>query len=534
MAEDKIMTSFQGYEVVDKKARNDNLVLTSELNCTKEVALEEAIVATVNIANDNTKVGIDGIFLNISWGDGIVDNKTEHTYASAGKYKFVASGCPSYWCLSALPCDEIKVEDTVTELSANGLRGISAKSITIGRNVTSIGSKALWGLRNCTHLEFLNPTPIAPYNPDWFEGDGVGIPDTLKIYVPHDSLEAYKEAWTEIADKITSIAEMNDVEQLKNKVDNCVAKTGHTGRSVIGVRGVTGDPVSDIPFSVDDDGTTIAYRDSNGSLAVGDVDYSSGNRAVNANSFPNLLNHHLQQTNTTQYLDLWASKEKFAKLVNENEIQNGGKERWYTTDRASSYFETEANGIYFEGYIMIRKQGRTFITKSMSPPYRLLTRYELDITIEHLWTNSQKTERASLPAVAIKYLLETKAYRWNLYFPISDAIQLGKPLFMCEGSSWKNKTPLEIKNEIMSAKYMEIAEYSWRWLPEVGETTDTSMLNGNGAVTAQPAYIRFRNDGDDTVYTQFWAMGTAIELDTYNKEPLTIDGAHMKVYIYRE
>ena len=78
--------------------------------------------------------------------------------------------------------------------------GCPLKNVTISENVTSIGPaifECCWELKSIYCKPIIPPTLNGVLIPSWNE-DTLGephIPSSLKIYVPTESVKAYKEAW---------------------------------------------------------------------------------------------------------------------------------------------------------------------------------------------------------------------------------------------------------------------------------------------------------------------------------------------------
>ena len=74
-------------------------------------------------------------------------------------------------------------------------------TITFPSSLTSIGSKAFYSL-NCPRLIFLSTTP--PTMSDFAQTNHV-----TRVYVPDESVDTYKTAWSSWASKIKSINELS-------------------------------------------------------------------------------------------------------------------------------------------------------------------------------------------------------------------------------------------------------------------------------------------------------------------------------------
>ena len=97
----------------------------------------------------------------------------------------------------------ITIPDSVTSLGGSCFRYLSLSSITIPDSVTSIGSSCFVYCSKLTSVtcKAINPPTL---------GSGVFnyTPSTIVIYVPAESVDAYKSAtnWSSYADKIQAIA----------------------------------------------------------------------------------------------------------------------------------------------------------------------------------------------------------------------------------------------------------------------------------------------------------------------------------------
>ena len=101
------------------------------------------------------------------------------------------SGCTSL--------TSINIPSSVTEIGRGAFEGCSSlTSITFPSSVTTIGDYALEGCYSLISVTILAQTPplcgdLLPSGWDWW--------DDLIIYVPSESVDAYKSAWPKYADR---------------------------------------------------------------------------------------------------------------------------------------------------------------------------------------------------------------------------------------------------------------------------------------------------------------------------------------------
>lgn len=105
-----------------------------------------------------------------------------------------------------------RTDGSMTEVTAQMLQGItsisnyaffyciSLTSVTIPNSVTNIGSSAFM---NCTSLTSVTVKATTP--PTLGSGVFYSTHVNLVIYVPAESVDAYKAAWSNYADKIQAI-----------------------------------------------------------------------------------------------------------------------------------------------------------------------------------------------------------------------------------------------------------------------------------------------------------------------------------------
>ena len=194
---------------------------------------------------DNLTIKIDGISgkYKIDWGDGSsskASGTTEngaisHTYPSAGTYTCTLRGIISLGegaFLNNTNLHSIEFSNAISVLGnfvfrgcgnlktvklSNSLKTLgnghfygctSLKQIIIPANINDIGNSAFYKCTSLECIEFENAIPV-PYKADMFKSCNA----LARIIVPYTSVDAYKEQWTEMADKIDRIAYKNEFPQ---------------------------------------------------------------------------------------------------------------------------------------------------------------------------------------------------------------------------------------------------------------------------------------------------------------------------------
>lgn len=101
--------------------------------------------------------------------------------------------------------ESVTIPNSVTTISSYAFAGgKKLRSITIGSGVTSIGAYAF--NQNTGQIRPLNSVKIYATTPPTLGTDVFKNDAYLNIYVPAASVNAYKSAWTTLADKIQAIA----------------------------------------------------------------------------------------------------------------------------------------------------------------------------------------------------------------------------------------------------------------------------------------------------------------------------------------
>ncbi len=98
--------------------------------------------------------------------------------------------------------ESITIPNGVTSISQNALNSYSnLANITIPQNVTSIGHAAFY---RCTSLTGVTIQVTAP--PTLGNDVFLGTSSNLVIYIPAESVDAYRKAWKGYASKIQPIS----------------------------------------------------------------------------------------------------------------------------------------------------------------------------------------------------------------------------------------------------------------------------------------------------------------------------------------
>lgn len=205
---------------------------------------ENVIVATFNIATENTTITLKNLtdMTQIDWGDGIIDSELTHTYSQIGEYtckiyNITSIGSSAFRNCSSLTsveigdsvtsignyafygCSrltEIVIPDSVTSISTSAFQSCSSlTSVVIGDGVTNVGALAFSYCYGLTSVVIPSSvTRIGDYafydcsslTSVTFKGkeaipvemltDSYINNSTPTYYVPKDSIEAYRNAWS--------------------------------------------------------------------------------------------------------------------------------------------------------------------------------------------------------------------------------------------------------------------------------------------------------------------------------------------------
>ena len=122
----------------------------------------------------------------------------------------------------------ISIPDSITTISAFAFQNKKINQIIVPSSVTFVGEGA-FSCDSLSSIEFKNTTPV-PYHEAWFYGVDTNL---LKIKVPLESLDAYKDAWPLLKSSIIAsspVAHMSDVSALKTEIEEqLVGKTDYLG-----------------------------------------------------------------------------------------------------------------------------------------------------------------------------------------------------------------------------------------------------------------------------------------------------------------
>lgn len=231
-----------------QSAINNKETWTDSEKCTLRefIGTERPTIAIFKFEEgDNLTIKIDGISgkYKIDWGDGsssnasgTVENGTSsHTYPSAGTYTCTLCGIRGFGegaFLNNTNLHSIELSNAISVLGNFVFRGCgnlktvklssslktlgngcfygctSLKQITIPANINDIGGSVFYKCTSLECIEFKNDIPV-PYKADTFKNCNA----LARIIVPYTSVDAYKEQWTEMADKIDRIAYKNEFPQ---------------------------------------------------------------------------------------------------------------------------------------------------------------------------------------------------------------------------------------------------------------------------------------------------------------------------------
>lgn len=92
-------------------------------------------------------------------------------------------------------------------ISIGGFQGSLFQKLEFGPNLTSIGGTAFWDAKQLTTIIF-HSTTVPSYSDPARGNKFLFTMSPLTIYVPDESVEDYKSAWTEMADNIKGISEL--------------------------------------------------------------------------------------------------------------------------------------------------------------------------------------------------------------------------------------------------------------------------------------------------------------------------------------
>ena len=94
----------------------------------------------------------------------------------------------------------VTIPDSVTSIDENAFRNCTGLiSVIIGNGIVSLGKRAFDGCDSLTSLTIYATTPPSKLLSSLPSGDN------YTIYVPTESVDAYKEAWSDVASRIQAI-----------------------------------------------------------------------------------------------------------------------------------------------------------------------------------------------------------------------------------------------------------------------------------------------------------------------------------------
>ena len=219
------MVSLKSYDVV----LTYNYEITTQID---EKYIPNPVICTMSIEEADTTITLGGT-QKVDCGDGTVDTNNEHTYTTPGEYickVYVGNSLTKSLFGHCNELTKVKIPNGITNIEAlafDNCRGLTSveipdtvvsigreafeycselKSVEFGCYVTNIEDYAFEGCSNLTSVTFKNPTPIT-YSSMWF----TNCDNLNRFIVPHDSLELYVAAWTEVVNKIDAVALLSDV-----------------------------------------------------------------------------------------------------------------------------------------------------------------------------------------------------------------------------------------------------------------------------------------------------------------------------------
>lgn len=204
--EDGINTYYDlsSYLVDNKYAKLDGEL---PYNLFKEI--HSNVVLILNITSNNQIVNFNqtAVFQSINWGDGIVNNQITHTYSAKGIYIVSIKGTNilnAYRATFALsnpaPIVKIYIGDTEISIGSESLRGYQGEEIFIPRNIDTIKGNAFQNASNLKRIIFESYTPCTIQSAAFDNNNAL-------LYVPLESIDAYKTAWSTYASRIRALVD---------------------------------------------------------------------------------------------------------------------------------------------------------------------------------------------------------------------------------------------------------------------------------------------------------------------------------------
>lgn len=96
---------------------------------------------------------------------------------------------------------------SIEQIDNGGFQGSGFYKLEFGPNLTTMGASPFWDSKQLTTIIF-HSTTVPSYSDSGRQNKFVFSMSVLTIYVPDESVEDYKNAWTEMADNIKGISEL--------------------------------------------------------------------------------------------------------------------------------------------------------------------------------------------------------------------------------------------------------------------------------------------------------------------------------------
>ena len=442
-------------------------------NCSSLISVK--IPSSVTNISSNSTTLIDGVFYgcsslkSIELPDGITN-----------------IGYGLFYNCSSLT--EIVIPDSVTSIGSGAFRGCdSLTEIVIPNSVMSIGSTAFMDCTNLISAVFKAALPIE-YKSKWF----IGCSNLKYIYVPTESLDAYKTAWSAVANKIVDKVEYISFDPVNKFIDLKISNQDSVNKRIF-----------ESSFLMND-GKQATHYQTSGITTSKTVE---GNIYTHTIYYPDVSQMSSDVIiATTKDLEAInsATDEKVAAIRNELSPIPGF--RYEGTLKTDFAFTGEGS----EGYA-------SPVGFALNSLYTLddLVIIESDIYV----TNSETISATAVKIPSGIMGTTTAGYQWiGKDFPMSIALD------PCFAEAGIDKTIF---------KRAEVVHYDWILdnelyiLDENGNSVERpeaniGTLNGNGYITHT---LRKQ-------WGNFYVQGIATEADTQNSGQLTVLGKHMKIRLY--